>query len=314
MRGQPQSGSGTNKLQRTGRHFAAVAAVAAIAMLAACATPAERFARRASQLGFTPLVLQGDGFEHRAFASPAGQAAGTPRVSLPAPLSASLSASLHASLPASLHASLHVYIEHDGTPWAGFDRVADDPTPRTPYALELMARDAGPRLLLGRPCYFQAQASPPCGPLVWTHGRYSPQVVASMVAALRGYLAAHPFRHVVLVGYSGGGTLAWLMAAHLPEATALVTIAANLDVAGWARLHGYSPLAGSLDPAALPPLRPAITERHYVGGRDANVPPSVVRSFARRHPRASVIEIAAFDHVCCWLERWPELLDPASAQ
>lgn len=302
MRGQPQSASGTNKLQRAGSHFAAVAAVIAIAMLAACATPAERFARRASQLGFTPLVLQGDGFEHRAFASAAGQAAGTPH------------ASLQASLPATLHASLHVYIEHDGTPWAGIGRVADDPTPRTPYALELMARDTGPRLLLGRPCYFQAQAGPPCGPLLWTHGRYSPQVVASMVAALRRYLAVHPFRHVVLVGYSGGGTLAWLTAAQLPEATTLVTIAANLDVAGWARLHGYSPLAGSLDPAALPSLPPAVTEHHYVGGRDTNVPPSVVRSFARRHPRAGVIEIAAFDHVCCWLDRWPALLAAAGVR
>lgn len=255
-----------------------------LAVLAACATPAERFERRAVQLGFVPLVLHGDGFEHRAFATPPGQETGT------------------------LHGSLHVYIEHDGTPWSSVDRVADDPTPRTPYALELMARDAGPRLLLGRPCYFAAQVTPPCGARLWTHGRYAPQVIASMVAALRRYLSTHPFRHVVLVGYSGGGTLAWLMAAHLPETITLVTIAANLDIDDWTRHHGYSALAGSLNPAALPALPPAIAEHHYVGGRDTNVPPAVVRSFARRHPRASVTEIAAFDHVCCWLERWPGLL------
>lgn len=258
----------------------AIAAVATGATLAACATPAERFERRAAQLGFTPLLLQGDGFAHRAFATPAGHGGAT----------------------------LHVYIEHDGTPWATIDRVAEDPTPRTPYALELMARDAGPRLLLGRPCYFGAQARPPCDPLVWTHGRYAPRVVASMVAALRRYLDAQPFRHVVLVGYSGGGTLAWLMAAQLPETTMLVTIAANLDIDDWTRRHGYSPLAGSLNPAAAAALPPAVAERHYVGGRDTNVPPAVVRSFARRHPGASVVEIAGFDHVCCWVERWPGLL------
>jgi pimeloyl-ACP methyl ester carboxylesterase len=262
---------------RLGRAAGRLIALAAVAALAACATPAERFERRASALGFTPILLHGDGFDHHSYAAQAG-AAGT---------------------------TLHVYIEHDGTPWASVDGVAADPTPRTPYALELMAKDSGPRLLLGRPCYFQAQTRPPCSPLAWTHRRYSSEVVASMVAALRRYLSEHSFRHVVLVGYSGGGTLAWLIAARMNETIGLVTIAANLDIDDWARLHGYSPLAGSLNPAAALPLSPAIAERHYVGGRDANVPPSVVRAFARRHPRASVIEIAEFDHTCCWLERWP---------
>ena len=267
-----------------GRTAARLAGVAAVAVLAACATPAARFEQRAAVLGFAPLLLQGDGFDHRSYAAQAGADDGT----------------------------LHVYIEHDGTPWASVDGVAADPTPRTPYALELMAQDAGARLLLGRPCYFEAQARPPCGALAWTHERYSPQVVASMVAALRRYLAAHPFRHVVLVGYSGGGTLAWLMAARVPETTGLVTIGANLDIDNWARLHAYSPLAGSLNPAAQAPLSPAIAEWHYVGGRDTNVPPAVVRAFARRHPRARVIEIADFDHTCCWIARWPALLAAAT--
>jgi hypothetical protein len=271
---------------RLGRGTGRLIALAAVAALAACATPGERFERRASALGFMSILLQGDGFEHRSYAAQAGAAGDT----------------------------LHVYIEHDGTPWASVDGVAADPTPRTPYALALMAKDAGPRLLLGRPCHFQAQAKPPCKPLVWTHERYSPKVVASMVAALRRYLSAHPYRQVVLVGYSGGGTLAWLMAAQVPETVALVTIAANLDIDHWTRLHGHSPLAGSLNPATAPSLALAIAERHYVGGRDVNVPPSVVRAFARRHPRASVIEIAEFDHTCCWFERWPQLLRGSTIQ
>jgi pimeloyl-ACP methyl ester carboxylesterase len=258
----------------------AIGCLAAVAALAACATPAERFERRAADLGFAPMLLHGEGFEHRSYAAQAGEAGNT----------------------------LHVYIEHDGTPWASLDRAADDPTPRTPVALELMAKDTGPRLLLGRPCYFESHIKPPCGQLLWTHERYSPAVVASMVAALRRYLAAHPFRQLVLVGYSGGGTLAWLIAAQMPETTGLVTIAANLDTEHWTRLHGYSPLAGSLNPAAAHPLPVAISERHYVGGRDVNVPPSVVHSFVQHHPRASVIEIADFDHVCCWVKRWPQLL------
>lgn len=259
------------------RHWIALCVLA----LAACATPAERIHQRATTLGFEPVRLAGAPFEHVAFT------AGTVRGST----------------------TLHVYVEHDGTPWIEPTRFAQDPTPRTPVALELMARDTGPRLLLGRPCYFSPQDDPRCTPLMWTHRRYSPEVVRSMVAALRSFLTAQPYQRVVLIGYSGGGTLAWLMAADVPETVEVVTLAANLDIDYWASLHGYSPLAGSLNPTLQPALSPAITQIHYAGGRDDNVPPAVARSFAKRHPAAHVVVIAEFDHLCCWIERWPQLLD-----
>jgi hypothetical protein len=255
-------------------------AVICALLLAACATPTERFDRRAGALGFAAGLQDGDGFRHRTWTAGIGE---------------------HAAM-------LRVYIEHDGTPWIEASLVSGDPTPRRPFALELMARDSGPRLLLGRPCYFAPTEGARCDPLVWTHERYSPEVVGSMVAALRRFLAAHPFRDVVLIGYSGGGTIAWLMGERMPEVTGVVTIAANLDTDEWARVHGYSRLAGSLNPALEPPLPPGVAQWHFYGGRDGNVTPAVVLSFARRHPGARVIEIAEFDHECCWIERWSQLL------
>ena len=252
----------------------------AVVALAGCATPAERFDRRAIALGIQATNLPGEGFSHRAYV--AGVEPG--------------------------FTTLHVYIEHDGTPWKAVNLVSDDPTPRVPFALELMARDSGPRLFLGRPCHFELLGDSRCRPLLWTHERYSGAVVASMVAALRGFLSVHPYPNVVLIGYSGGGTLAWLMAARIPETTRVVTIAANLDIDEWARIHGYSPLIGSLNPALAPALTPAIDQIHYAGGRDTNVTLSVVASFVHRHPAARVIEIAEFDHRCCWIDRWPQLL------
>ena len=208
--------------------------------------------------------------------------------------------------------TLHVYIEHDGTPWIDRAHVSPDPTPRQPVALEWMAKDSGPRLWLGRPCYAQvAAAEPGCDPLVWTHHRYSAEVVRSMIAALRGFLAAHPFHDVVLVGHSGGGTLAWLMAAQVAETSAVVTVAANLDIDLWARFHGYSLLAGSQNPALMPPLPARIREVHYAGGRDRNVPPAVLESFAAGHPAARIVVISDYDHECCWVARWPQLLTAA---
>lgn len=271
--------------QKICRQAARAAAVCALTALMACATPVERFEQRAAALDFASIRLQGAGFTHRAFV------AGLQDRDAP----------------------LHVYIEHDGTPWAQFDRVSADPTPQKPFALELMAKDSGPRILLGRPCHF-VRTDPHCNPLVWTHGRYSEEVVTSMAAALREFLSMHPYRRTILIGYSGGGTIAWLMAARLAEVTEVVTIAANLDIDDWARMHGYSRLDGSLNPATAPMLRAAIRQRHFVGGRDVNVPPSIFRSFARRHPNSTVTEIADFDHVCCWLARWPDLLERQGAR
>jgi hypothetical protein len=262
----------------TGLRGACAAALCAV--LTACATPTERFEDRAAALGFSQVDLRGESFRHRAYAAGLGERGDT----------------------------LHVYVEHDGTPWLAERYVSDDPTPRTPLALELMARDKGPRLLLGRPCYFEYRNDPGCSPLLWTHRRYSSEVVTSMVAALRAFLDTHPYRSVLLVGYSGGGTLAWLMARHVPETVGVVTVAANLDVDGWASLHGFTPLAGSLNPALLPPLSPAVAQVNFVGGRDRNVPPGVVASFSRRHPESKVVVVDEFDHQCCWTGRWPELL------
>ena len=249
--------------------------------MAACATPSQNYASRAESLGFAAISLQGEGFRHVAYAAGLEESSDT----------------------------LHVYVEHDGTPWIGVSHVAADPTPRTPFALELMAKDSGPRLLLGRPCYFESKEEGSCNPLLWTHRRYAPEVVASMDAALRSFLSSHPFRRVVLIGYSGGGTIAWLMAARVARASAVITVVANLDTDEWTMIHGFSPLEGSLDPALQPELPSTIVQRHFVGIRDENVPPAVVRSFAARHPNAVVIEIANFDHTCCWVEQWRRLLD-----
>jgi hypothetical protein len=99
----------------------------------------------------------------------------------------------------------------------------------------------------------------------------------------------------------------------VPETVAVVTLAANLDTGLWTAQHGYTPMAGSLDPALAPALSPRIVEVHYAGGRDRNVPPAVAESFHRRHPASRVVVVDDFDHECCWVARWPELLAGALA-
>jgi hypothetical protein len=204
---------------------------------------------------------------------------------------------------------LYVFIEGDGMPWIrGGSTIAHDPTPHRSLALELAVQTPHSVLYLGRPCYFSTNTDPGCFPEVWTSARFSEQVVDSMAAAVDRFAADNGYPGVVLIGYSGGGTLAVLMAPHVSSTVAVITIAANLDVDAWARWHGYLPLEGSLNPAAQPPLDAAIRQWHLLGDRDVNVPAEVSGRYLDRISPDDIWRYAGFDHVCCWAEQWPAIL------
>ena len=200
---------------------------------------------------------------------------------------------------------LHVYLDGDGTPWAGATPAAD-PTPRHPLVLELMRLDEDASLYLGRPCYHGLAGDPGCTPALWTSDRYSDAVVSSMAAALRTHLASRGVDRLAFIGYSGGGTLAMLLAPRFGETAAVVTVAANLDTEAWTAHHRYVRLTGSLNPAAQPSLLPHVYQRHYVGARDRVVPPQTLSG--RAVDRAALVVVPEFDHVCCWPRLWPSVL------
>ena len=248
-------------------------------LLGGCAGPAAHFSDRAAALGLHAALVEGDGFHHVAYRR-AERAAGAAR-------------------------ALHIYLDGDGTPWAAGGPTAD-PTPRDPLVLRLMAMDAAPSVYLGRPCYHGRAVEPPCAPALWTDARYSEVVVASLAAAARRLLEEEGRSAIVWLGYSGGGTLAVLLAARVRETVGVVTVAANLDVEGWTRLHRQSPLDASLSPARRPPLPPGIYQRHYAGERDRVVPPAIVA--AGGVPADSLRLMPGYDHTCCWTELWPAAL------
>lgn len=201
---------------------------------------------------------------------------------------------------------LHVYIEGDGRPWRGRSTVAADPS--SPGALlmpRLMQQDASQALFIGRPCYFQT-SDPACSAIWWTHQRYAANIVASMNTVLTA--ANTEKKKIVLIGHSGGGTLAWLMAAQRNDVVAVITMAANLDIRAWAEHHGYSPLNGSLNPADLPDLGEQVLQRHYLGNQDKVVTARMLKGFLQRHPNAVLKTIDDADHRCCWETDWSERL------
>ena len=217
---------------------------------------------------------------------------------------------------------LHVYIEGDGVPYPSRFQIATDPSPRYPLMLQLMQYDRDNSIYLGRPCYFTGAifaASTPselngagCSFHDWTDARYSETIIASMTSALRNFLARHPAKGVTLIGHSGGGTIATLMAARMPEVDQLVTLAANLDTRAWTRYHHYSPLTSSLNPAANISHLNA-HQLHLAGARDDNVPPALIAPFVESLGQQLLI-LPDADHTCCWQAHWPGLLQKIEQQ
>lgn len=201
---------------------------------------------------------------------------------------------------------LTIYIEGDGLAWLTPDTPSADPTPRAPLALQLaLTQPDGNAAYLARPCQYVGSAR--CEQRYWTNARFAPDVIAASdqaVDALKAHFAA---RRLILVGYSGGGTVAALLAARRHDVVRLVTVAGNLDVYAWTSLHKITPLAESLDPADFRTELARIPQRHLVGSDDRVVPPPLVTTFAAGMPDARVIVIPGYDHHCCWAEHWPKL-------
>lgn len=258
-----------------GRH-AALVAMLACTVAAACGTPHETFDEGALKRGFVRQQVAGAGFDHALYVK--GAKAGP----------------------------LHVYLASDGRPWLRRHVPAGDPTPRALLVLDLMALDPAEAVMLGRPCYHGLQPDPPCTAEMWTSRRYAPEVVASLSTALERL--THRERPLVLIGHSGGGTLAMLLAARHPETLAVVTIAPPLDHAAWTAHHGYLPLDGSLDAAGIVHLPDDVLQLHLVGSRDDVVPPELLGAALLGMRATSPFIIAGADHHRGWNSVWPSIL------
>lgn len=204
---------------------------------------------------------------------------------------------------------VHVYIEGDGRPWLNRRSIAANPTPAKPLMPKLMALDPAPAIFLGRPCYFDLNDSA-CSPDWWTDKRYSLDVVHSLNAALD--VIAKDYRHIVLIGHSGGGTLAMLLAPRRSDVTAIITLAGNLDTSRWVEYHNYSPLIGSLNPAAQAPLPETISQWHYLGDEDAKITPGMLLPMISVQPNTRLQVLDDMDHTCCWASVWRGILEQVS--
>ncbi len=208
---------------------------------------------------------------------------------------------------------LIIYIEGDGRAWKTRFKVSNNPTPQKAMSLHLAVQDKYSNILyLARPCQFiDAQRTPSCQKKYWTSHRYSQEVLDSYLSILDQVREKNPMIQIELVGYSGGGVIAALLAGQRNDVHKITTVAANLDHLAWTQYHNISPLSGSLNLYSNNLDFSTVIQVHLWGAKDSIVPykinTNLINTKLRNNNYSSYI-YKLFDHSCCWIENWNNII------
>lgn len=197
------------------------------------------------------------------------------------------------------HNSVNIYIEGDGR--------GRDPSPVISTTFELATIDSNPNVIyLARPCQLSpSDLQSVCTSYDWQQGRYSKKIISSISEVLDQY----KFKKINLIGFSGGGAIAVLVAAQRNDISSIKTVAGNLDLIEMDRYHKTIPLTGSLDPMSVATKINHIPQLHFSGSEDQIVPLQVTKNYVAKSNSDKVkYIIVKAKHNSGWYKIWPELL------
>ncbi len=204
--------------------------------------------------------------------------------------------------------TIHVYIEGDGLAWVSRWRPSKDPTPTKSTTLDLAKHDPSNHavLYLSRPCQYKpATTKDLCSQKYWTSHRFAPEVIEALGEAIDSIKAEVQAKHVVLIGYSGGGAAAALVASQRSDVIFLGSAAGNLDIHGWTSWHKISPLKGSQDPMLVVDSLRHIPQRHVSSYDDSIVPPPISKNFCNALQRPEYCQqVSGISHGGDWYSLW----------
>jgi len=211
---------------------------------------------------------------------------------------------------------IHIYIEGDGVAYSTPTSPSPDPTPITPTALLLAEQDNAPAVAyLGRPCQYVDGET--CTNDYWTTARFSLPVLSTMNALTDAAKHAANARKVVLIGFSGGGAVAALLASQRTDVVGLITVCGNLDHDEWTRMHDLTPLHGSLNPSDYAQQLSSIPQVHFLGGDDTIITRRIIDSYAAHLSPSANVQVHTIPELSHgglgWIEAWPDLLVEATS-
>ncbi|MCP3852489.1 MAG: alpha/beta hydrolase [Gammaproteobacteria bacterium] len=223
-----------------------------------------------------------------------------------------IAAQLKKNSVVSRNVPLVIYIEGDGSAWENQYKISENPTPKKPIALQLAIKDNNLSVLyLARPCQFvNLDNEVNCEHKYWTSHRYSQKVVDAyhqILSQLKNKMGVEKYE---LVGFSGGGVIAMLLAAQRTDILHVTTVAANLDHLQWSNYHQVTPLTGSLELNNFLNGLAEVSQYHLWGAQDTIVPMEtneLLLQHMKNNTRLKYQVYDDFNHHCCWVEAWPDI-------
>jgi pimeloyl-ACP methyl ester carboxylesterase len=160
-------------------------------------------------------------------------------------------------------------------------------------------------MYLARPCQFiDISQIKGCDPSMWADKRFSSHVIQLSNDAIDKVLRDLPAVQLNLVGHSGGGTLATLIASTRNDVRCLVTLASPLDISAWARTLSVAPLLLSKNPADPNVQLKNIRQTHFFGENDSIVTRESIGNYRNFSEKTDFIVIPGFDHTKAWADQW----------
>jgi len=202
------------------------------------------------------------------------------------------------------------YIEGDGNITKFGGTPSKNPTPRNPMVLKLAIKDMRENVVyVARPCqYTPMSMNPKCTEEYWTNKRWSEDSVDNINNVINSL--ASKAKNIHLVGFSGGGGIAVLVAVKNKKVKDIITVAGNLNVSEFIRYHKNIPCLGSMNPIDYAKKIKNIPQIHLSGSEDKRVPFFIADSFIKKS-NSSCVKHRIIDgntHSKGWLENWENIL------
>ncbi|MFU7502820.1 MAG: alpha/beta hydrolase [Candidatus Tisiphia sp.] len=201
------------------------------------------------------------------------------------------------------------YIEGDGSISIGHYAIADNPNPSRVMLFKLATLDTRPNIVyIARPCqYTPVELNPNCNQAYWTDKRMAEEVIESTNIVINSINNGNPAN---LVGFSGGGGVAVLVAARNKHIKDIITIAGNLDIENFSKHHGIYTLKESLNPIDYAIKISNIPQLHLSGSKDAIVPSKIMHGYIKASSSDCTQQkiFPNITHIKGWDKVWQDVL------
>lgn len=202
---------------------------------------------------------------------------------------------------------IKIYIEGDGLAWKSRNVISNNPTPINPIGLSLMTQEKNCSIYFARVGQYITQSY---DKKYWTSHRFSKTILEDYIQLLDVIKNEYENEIFDVIGYSGGGAFALLIAANRDDIKNVITVAGNLNHSYWSEYLNISPLNGSLNPVNFAYELSHVNQYHLIGNNDKIIPFDVFKSYIQYFQDRSNIQYFLFDaaHNCCWDEIYRNFL------